>query len=131
MENPRGFTKCRVLPVANASLATFPVLGGISGSTRTRLNMAGEAAISVSRETKPTTEVHKEGIGYKQGIKLKFNLCDLCDLLLTRLLNSCVPNPKNKKSASKIEALFPSGGKPLPSLVRAHLRQSRFDIYAP
>ena len=94
--------------------------------------MASEAAISVSRETKPTTEdhkVHKEGIGYKQDIKLKFNLWDLCDLLLNRLLNSCVPNPTNKKSASKIEALFPSGGKPLPSLVRAHLRQGRFDIY--
>jgi hypothetical protein len=42
----------------------------------------------------------------------------------------CDPFPTNKKSASKIEALFPSGGKPLPSLVRAHLRQSRFDIYA-
>jgi hypothetical protein len=37
--------------------------------------------------------------------------------------------PKNKKSASRIEALFPSGGKLLPSLIRAHLRQGRFDIY--
>jgi hypothetical protein len=41
-----------------------------------------------------------------------------------------LPFPTNKKSASKIEALFPSGGKPLPSLVRAHLRQGSFDIYA-
>jgi hypothetical protein len=40
-----------------------------------------------------------------------------------------VLNPKNKKSASRIEALFPSGGKLLPSLIRAHLRQGRFDIY--
>src|ERR1035437_8020179 len=33
--NPNGSTRCRVLLVAAHSLATFPVLGGISGSTRT------------------------------------------------------------------------------------------------
>jgi hypothetical protein len=93
--------------------------------------MAGAATIFlISRETKITTEeykVHKDGLGHNHDIK--FNLCDLCDLLLDRFLNSCVLNPKNKKSASRIEALFPSGGKLLPSLIRAHLRQGRIDIH--
>jgi hypothetical protein len=83
-----------------------------------------------SGETKITTEdhkVHKEGFGHNQ--EDKFNLCDLCDLLLDELLNFRVLNPTNKKSASRIEALFPSGGKLLPSLIRAHLRQGRIDIY--
>jgi len=89
--------------------------------------MAGKAGLSPAREAEFTTEDHKEGLGYNHDIK--FNLCNLSGLLLNRFQNSFVPNPENKKSASRIEALFPSGGKLLPSLIRAHLRQGRFDIY--
>jgi hypothetical protein len=37
-ENPNGPTRCRRAPTAKQSLATLPVFGGISGSTRTTFN---------------------------------------------------------------------------------------------
>src|SRR5665811_833264 len=42
IEKPSGSTKCRRHPVLAASRITLPVLGGISGSTRTILNMVAD-----------------------------------------------------------------------------------------
>src|SRR4051794_29511662 len=44
VRNPRGPTKCRTDPVAAHRRAIFPVLGGISGSTRTTWRGVGKGA---------------------------------------------------------------------------------------
>src|SRR4029077_13490809 len=46
IENPSGPTRCKVDRVARHNRPTFPVFGGISGSTRTTLNIGGSSAPS-------------------------------------------------------------------------------------
>src|SRR4029077_12539365 len=46
IENPSGPTRCKVDRVARHNRPTFPVFGGISGSTRTILNIGGSSAPS-------------------------------------------------------------------------------------
>jgi hypothetical protein len=46
IENPSGSIRCSVQPVLAASRITLPVLGGISGSTRTMWNMRGLSPVT-------------------------------------------------------------------------------------
>src|SRR3954470_7792393 len=58
MEKPSGLTRCSVEPVARQSRPMLPVFGGISGSTRTTLNMVDRALRRASLTLSPPLSHH-------------------------------------------------------------------------